>query len=65
MVELNESGVTPTRLVVCDAVGKVVLAPSELLAGRQQIDLSGLPDGLYLVEVAQGEKFRIEKVIKQ
>jgi len=58
-----ESGVS-AEIVVMNAVGQVVLKES-LHEGKQTLDLSENPSGIYLIHVRQNAKVQTIKVVKQ
>ena len=51
-------------ITVLDAQGRTVLQ-QVLPAGQQEMDLSGLPAGMYLLKMFDGEKWGVGKLVKE
>jgi hypothetical protein len=61
VVNIETEDLSKTQLVVYNAMGQMVLSTPP----THQINLAGMPSGVYYVHVAQGNSTVVEKIIKQ
>ena len=53
----------PLVITVHDAMGQVVLPSHQVV--NEQIDLSALPNGLYFLELNNGQQSVVKRIVKQ
>jgi Secretion system C-terminal sorting domain len=55
-----------TRLILTDALGRIVFETQlQLQNGQQQLNVSGLPSGIYFLRISDGNSFAVKKLIKE
>jgi hypothetical protein len=67
-IEMNNEGITPARYVVCDMKGQRLMVKTiSMVNGNyaEQLDISQLAKGYYLVEMIAGGKRSVQKFIKE